>query len=86
MMFEMGKPNYNAECFKTVYSLHKSLEVRIKKIDAEQLLDGIDEFYSDFRNRSIDIKWAFLVVMQQIAGKPEKDINQFIEYIRKNPD
>lgn len=86
MMFEVGTPNLNAECFKTVSTLHKSLEVRIKKIDAEQLVDGIDEFYSDIRNRSIVIKWTFLAVMLQIEGKPENEINQFIEYIRKNPD
>lgn len=86
MMFEVGNPNYNAKCFEKVSNLHKSLEVGIKKIGAEQIVDGIDEFYSDFRNRSIVIKWAFLVVMQQIDGKPEKDINEYIEYLRKNPD
>jgi len=86
MMFEVGKPNFNEKCLEKVSNLHKSLEVELKKIGAEQIVDGIDEFYSDFRNRSIVIKWAFLVVMQQIDGKPEKDINEYIEYLRKNPD
>ena len=85
-MFVVGKAGFSEKCFKTVTSLHESLEDEIKKIAVEQVVDGIDEFYSDFKNRSIDLKWAFLVVMQQIEGKPEKEIKEFLDYIRQNPD
>jgi hypothetical protein len=45
MMFEVGKPDFNTQCFKKVSNLHKSLEDEIKKIGIEQVVDGIDEFY-----------------------------------------
>ena len=82
----VGDGKISMECFNTVSSLKKSLEAGLMKIEVGQLVDGIDEFYSDFKNRSVKVRWSFLVVMQQIKGTPKEEIEKFIESVRSNPD
>ena len=80
------KGTIGMKCFAAISSLKSSLEADMEKIKVGQLVDGIDEFYSDFKNRSIKVKWAYLVVMQQIKGTSEEDTKKFIESVRQNPD
>jgi hypothetical protein len=51
-----------------------------------QLVDGLDAFYSDFKNRRIVIYGAVWLVLNEIAGKPEPEMQQLIENWRKNAD
>jgi hypothetical protein len=39
-----------------------------------QLVQGADEFYKDFRNKSIAIQLAMRYVRDQLNGKPDKDL------------
>jgi hypothetical protein len=39
------------------------------KVTNGQVSDGLDEFYRDFRNRSIPIHYAVDVVVRQISGE-----------------
>ena len=56
------KGQVDIKCFAAISSLKNSLEADLEKIKVGQIVDGIDAFYSDFKNRSIKVKWAFLVV------------------------
>ena len=85
-MEDVEKGKIDMKCFAAISSLKSSLEADMKKIKVGQIVDGIDEFYSDFKNRSIKVKWAYLVVMQQIKGTSEEETKKFIESVRQNPD
>jgi hypothetical protein len=50
----------------------------------DQLTDGLDVFYSDYRNRQIDIVFATTYVAQSIKGKPAAELDKQIETLRKN--
>lgn len=49
-----------------------------------QLADGLDSFYSDFRNRSISLDNAVWLVVNSIAGKPQAEMDKMIESFRRN--
>ena len=49
-----------------------------------QLADGLNEFYSDYRNRSIRISDGVWVVVRQIAGDKPQDIEELITNLRRN--
>ncbi len=49
-----------------------------------QLVDGLDSFYSDYRNRRIVLPSAVWLVVNGIAGMPQKDLDKMIESWRKN--
>jgi hypothetical protein len=70
------------KCFAAISSLKSLLEADMEKIEVGQIVDGMDEFFSDFKNKSIKVKWAYLVVRQQIKGTSEEEIKKFIESIR----
>lgn len=44
------------------------------KIRMGQLVDGVDEFYKDFRNKSIDIGYAMYYVRDELKGKTDKEL------------
>lgn len=39
-----------------------------------QFVDGVDEFYKDFRNKQLGVSWALQYVRDQVKGKPAKDL------------
>jgi hypothetical protein len=49
-----------------------------------QISDGLTKFYEDYRNRSIIVYNAVWLVLNSIAGKPEKEMETMIENFRKN--
>lgn len=49
-----------------------------------QLVEGLDTFYKDYRNRSIRIKNAVWLVVNGIAGTPQDKLDKMIENYRKN--
>jgi hypothetical protein len=51
-----------------------------------QLADGLDTFYSDSRNHRILVHNAIWLVLNQIAGTPETEMQSLIENCRKNAD
>jgi len=55
-------------------------------ISVRQLVDGLDAFYQDFRNRDIKIGDAIYIVKRQIIGEDEEVIKRIIKYLKtKNP-
>ena len=56
----------------------------LKGTTNDQFRDGLDTLYSDYWNRRIPIVHGFWIVLNSIAGKPEKEINVMIENFRKS--
>lgn len=55
-----------------------------KNVSNVQLVDGLDVFYADFRNRSILVHNAVWIVTHQISGLPQERVDEMIENWRKN--
>jgi hypothetical protein len=51
-----------------------------------QILDGLDAFYSDARNRGILVNGAVWLVLNQIAGKPQAEMQALVEKWRNNAE
>jgi len=56
----------------------------MKHVTNVQISDGLDTFYDDYRNRAITLPDAVWLVLNTIAGKPDKDMEKMIENFRKN--
>ena len=53
-------------------------------VNAGQIRDGLDQFYEDYRNRSIAIHRAIWIVVKVIHGTPQKKVNSMVEYERQH--
>ena len=54
--------------------------------DLNQIIDGIDSFYSDYRNRKILVEDALRWVCNDLIGITPKDkMQKMLEFMRKNP-
>ncbi len=51
-------------------------------ITAKQTSEGIDEFYKDWRNQSVQLYFAHNIVRLQIAGRPQAEIEEAIRNAR----
>ena len=51
-----------------------------------QLMDGLDSFYADFRNRRIRVANAVWLVVNSIAGTPQEKLDSMVESWRRNAD
>ena len=49
-----------------------------------QMVEGLDESYSDYRNRRIRIAMGVWIVLNEIPGKPKEEMHKMIEGFRKN--
>ncbi len=58
------------ECLKTP----EVMALDFGKIRMGQLVDGVDEFYKDFRNKGIGIVFAMYYVRDQLKGKPDTEL------------
>ena len=50
-----------------------------------QCVDGVNEFYKDFRNRTIEIPVAFWIVAWQTKGATDEQVKAVIGAARANP-
>jgi hypothetical protein len=56
----------------------------LSNVTSGQLVAGLDDFYHDYRNRTILLPSAVWLVLNQISGKPKADMEKMIESFRKN--
>lgn len=61
-----------------------NVDILLKRVTTIQISDGLDKLYEDYRNRSIGITNAVLIVLHSIAGKSEQEMRDEIEYFRKH--
>ncbi len=66
-------------------SFNEYTEKYLNNVTSGQLIDGLNSFYSDYRNRRIRVQVAVWLVASSIAGTPEAELNKMIENWRKNP-
>jgi hypothetical protein len=59
---------------------------KIMDIKVGQLSQGLDKFYSDYRNQRIKIQQAVYVVAREIRGAPSEEITAITEMLRASPD
>jgi hypothetical protein len=52
-------------------------------IKVERLADGLDRFYSDFRNRGITTAYALHIMQIELSGAPESEIRMWIELYQR---
>lgn len=51
-----------------------------------QIVNGLDQFFSDYRDRRIRVHNAVWLVTNGIADTPEAELQQMIESWRKNSE
>lgn len=72
-------------CLKKVALSTSAYEDKyLLKVKVAQLVDGIDAFYSDYRNRSISLHNAVWLVLNEIGGTPKEKLDKMIEAFRRN--
>jgi hypothetical protein len=50
-------------------------DTELTKFGPIELVDGLDKFYSDFRNRNINVHDALPFVAAQLSGAPDEKLN-----------
>jgi hypothetical protein len=55
-----------------------------KNVSNVQIVNGLNTFYSDDKNKSIPIHGAVWIVLNSISGTPQEQINKMIENFRRN--
>ncbi len=55
----------------------------ITDISIGQLIDGLNLFYKDFRNRQIRLNLSVYIVRKQIEGAPNEEIETILLFLRK---
>jgi len=56
----------------------------LKDVTNGQIVDGLDDFYKDYRNRRIVISSAVWLVLNGVAGTPKDKLDAMIENFRRN--
>ncbi len=74
--------NIQSECKDSLASSYMRYMGYLKDVPAGQLVDGLDSFYDDYRNRLIELTFAVWLVSNEIAGTPE--VETMIENWRRS--
>ena len=73
------------ECLEAVSNSFKEYSRKyFSNVSNIQLVDGLNTFYEDFRNRRILLQNAVWLVVNEISGTPEIEMKHMIENWRKN--
>ena len=63
-----------------------SFDRYLKDVTNGQLVDGLDAFYGDARNRTIPVINSIWVVLNRIDGTPEAEIEALVDGLRRSRD
>lgn len=69
--------------YKSISSFNDYYRKYFSEVTNFQIADGLDEFYSDYRNRRIEILGGIWLVVNGIAGTPKDELDAMIESWRK---
>lgn len=69
------------QAFDIAFAILDSSEFRNMTIG--QIVDGLDSFYSDFRNRRIEVYQAFVFVIYEIDGTPQGWLDNYLQELRQ---
>lgn len=59
------------------------LKGHFSELSAGQIIDGLNVFYRDFRNRNIEMPKAAWVVTHEVVGTPKLEVEATIEALRR---
>jgi len=79
-----NKKEMNSCIGKVAESYNEYSAKYFKNVTNTQLVDGLDSFYADFRNRNIQVADAVWLVVNSIAGTPQEKLDSMIENWRRN--
>ncbi len=75
----------NRECSYRVTRSYNSFKSNyLANVSTSQLADGLNQFYSDLKNRKIKVYDAVWIVLNIISGRPDNEVKEMIENYRKN--
>jgi hypothetical protein len=66
-------------------SFDKNADKYLGNVTNDQLVDGLNDFYKDFRNRRIRVNDATWVVVNDISGTPKEQLAAIIDALRRDP-
>jgi hypothetical protein len=69
---------------ETVGTYLKAGKRYFSAVSLGQLRDGVDDFYNDYKNRSIRLYAAVWLVAQSIGGVPKEQLDKDIEQWRRD--
>lgn len=71
---------------KVIESYGKFADKYMQDVTNLQLVDGLDDFYKNYRNRKIKVANAVWLTLNAITGKPQNDLEKMIENFRTHAD
>lgn len=86
-LWELMDEDENIGCnceLEVIESYGKYSDLFMSNITNYQVVDGLNEFYADYKNRSIKIDSGFWVVLNIIAGVPDYKVQELIENLRRS--
>ncbi len=82
--WKFAKDQRAGECTLEVNDSYNEFTARyFSNVTNVQISDGLDSFYSDYRNRSIPVHSAVWLVVNEIAGTPREEIDSMTENFRR---
>jgi hypothetical protein len=69
---------------KVAISFSEYEDKYLSNVKVGQLADGLNDFYSDYKNRRIEVVDAVWLVLNGIAGTPKEELDKMIEAYRRN--
>ena len=78
-----GKAPNDASYLSATRSFNEHWDRFIAKAGYRQFLEGLDRFYAEERNSKIEIQHAMWVVMNEIAGVPEANLEAMTDAWRQ---
>lgn len=87
LLLAQGKtfdPKLSSFAIKVRKSMEDARQQDFSHVTVGQLVDGLDNIYSDYRNRRIKTKDAITVVIRSLDGTPEDKLNEIVEWQRKH--
>ncbi len=85
LLLQAGDGEFRPECHRAVSKNANRLETEMTRMDRRQFIRALDAFYAVPANLPLELKWAVLVVMQQLKGTSSKDIERYIEELNARP-
>jgi hypothetical protein len=73
---------FRPECHQAVSQNINHLENELTQLNRDLFIRSLDAFYAEQQNRVLELKWALLVVFQQLKGKVPADMNRPIRTVK----
>jgi len=79
-----GALQNNKACADMARGSFNQAGIFFSHVTNSQIVDGLDKFYADYRNRRILIYRATWIVVHMMAGSPQKELDDMLDYERQH--